>query len=230
MPAGGLLTAGLIAGGAQAGLGIFDMFKGRKERKKAESFLAANKYQIPESAKGYLQSAERMASGVGLPAQDLIESRLAATTAQGVGAIQGAATSAADVQAGLANLFGQQMMSEQNLGVEAANQWQENQRQLQRAQQMFAEEERTEWNQNVLMPYQQRMQRAAEYSQRGRQGLSAGFQGVAGALSGGMQIQGAQNRFNQYMNYLGGGNETMPFMSNNVTAGLQPYRGITLGQ
>lgn len=226
----GLAAAiGLGTGALQSGLGVLDMFRGRKERRAAESFLAKNKYEIPSAARASLQTAERMASGVGLPAQDLMESRLAATTAQGVGAMQGAARSSSDVLGGLSSLFGQQMMAQQGISIEAANQFQENQRQLQRAQQMFGEEQRQEWNQNVLMPYQQRMERAAQYSQRGREGLSAGLSGLASTGAGMMQMKGAQNRLNQYMDYLGGGNTSSP-MSNNITSGMQPYRGITLGQ
>lgn len=195
---------GLGTGLLQTGIGLLERRKARKERDAAESFLEANKYQIPEGAMASLSTAERLAQSPTLPAEDLIRSRLAATTAGGVGALQGAATSASDVQAGLANLFGQQMMAEQDIGISAAQQFVENQRQLQRAQEMMAGYEDLEWQQNVLAPYQQRMERAGQYSQRGAQGIGMGLQGLAGTGAGIMQQKGAEKRFGEYMDYLRG--------------------------
>lgn len=206
----GAAVGGVIGGAA----GFFKGKKDKKEADAAQSFFDKNKYEIPESVKAALQNAERQASGVRLPAEDMRRAQMQQVTAQGLGAAQNVATSASDVQAMLAQVYGQQMMGEQNMAIEGAQRYDENQAQLQRAQMLMGGYEDIEWQQNVLAPYNQMINQASLNQQQRAQEMSSVFNTIGSYGAGKIQEQGAQGRYDEYMNYLRGGAEITPFMQN----------------
>lgn len=192
-------AVGMVGGLAQLGFGIADRIKGKRKLKEAQSFYEQNKYAIPEAARAGLGVAERQAAGLRLPGEDIRRAQMQEAVAGGVGAAQQAATSASDVQATLANLYGQQITGEQNLGIEGARRYDINQQQLQQSLGMMAGYEDIEWQQNVLAPYQQMLGQAEALQSRGGQGMGAGFGGLGGTGAGIMQQQGAQKRYDQWL-------------------------------
>lgn len=206
MPAGGLLTASIIGGASgllQLGLGIGSRAKGKRKLREAESFYAKNKYDIPESARSALGVAERQASGVGLPGEDLYRARLGESTAAGVGAAKEAATSASDVLSVLSSLYGGQMQGEQDIALEAARRYDVNQANLQQALGTMAGFEERKWNYNVYEPYKRMLGQAEAYQQRGSQEISSGL-GTLGGVAGGLtQVGSAQQGLQGLMSTYG---------------------------
>lgn len=203
MPIGAATIAALgVSGGLgllQSGIGIADMIKGRKTLKKAQSFYEKNKYEIPEAARSSLGVAERQASSLKMPGEDIARARLAESTAAGVGSAQQAATSASDVLSVLSGLYGQQMSGEQDILMAGAERYDRNQAQLMNALNTMAGFEREKWQYNVLYPYQQMLGQAEAYSTRGRQELSAGLGSLGQTAGSFANISSQQRMFDDYL-------------------------------
>lgn len=194
---------GGVTGVAQLGMGIADRIKGKKKLKEAESFWEDNKYEIPESAKASLANAERQASGVRLPAEDLRRAQMGQATAQGVGTAQGAATSSGDVLGVLSSLYGQQMVGEQNLGIEGAQRFDQNQTQLRGELGRMAELETEKWQYNSLYPYQQMLGQAEAYQSRGNEGIGMGANALTQTAGDYTQMQAANDQNREFMRQMG---------------------------
>jgi hypothetical protein len=174
---------GIGLGALELGMGIYKDIQAGNRRKKAQSFFDANKFQIPESAKGALSLAQRNASSVTLPGEDLTRARLGETTARGIGAAKTAGTSSADILTHLSSLFSNEERQDTNLGIAGANRWDANQRYLGSAMNNMAKYEVDKWKYNVLYPYQQMMGQAGQMEGQGNQMIGSGV-GQAGAAVG----------------------------------------------
>lgn len=187
------MAIGAIAAGlgslANVGMGIYDRAKSKQEYNKAQSFFEKNKYEIPSSAKASLDIAQRQASSLRMPGQSLAEERMGRNVASGVEQAKRVGTNPSDVLAMLSNLYGQQQQGEQNLAMQAANQYTANQRNFQNALGQYSNLENQKWQYNVLYPYQQMLGRAAQFSDRGAQELSSGVAGIM--QTGAMAMQQA---------------------------------------
>lgn len=191
----------LIVAGAAAltkiGIGIAKNAKAKKARRKAQSVFDANKYDIPESARASLQSAERQASEVGLAGQDVMEAQLGQSTAQGVSAAQDVGTSSSDVLGMLSQMYGNQQAQQQNIGIQAAQQYQQNQSTLQGSLNNMAQWEEKKWKYNVLYPYQQQMTGASQMADQGAASINSGLDTAASAAAGMGKIGMAQKGLDQ---------------------------------
>ena len=209
---------GGVFGTAEVGMGLRDMWRGKKKRKAAAEFWEENKYKIPEGARGALASAERQASGFRLPGEDLRREQLQGVTSQTVGSAQQVGTSSSDVLATLANIGQMQMQAEQGMAIEGAQRYDVNQAVLRDELGRMAgyEEERFRFNQ--LLPYMQMLEQAQVYSNRGAQMISNGIGTIGGVAASSIQEYGAQNNLNQMMQQYGlnnqGGNTTQQQWSN----------------
>jgi len=199
-----------IGGVIGAGLGALDLAKGKKKQKEAQSFYEKNKYEIPEAARSALGVAERQAQGTRMPGEDIARTRLAATTAQGVGAAQQAATSSSDVLGVLSGLYGQQMEGEQDIAMAGAERFDRNQSMLREELGRMSDLERERWQYNSLYPYQQMLGQAEAYQTRGAQGISAGLGALGSAAGGFAQLSSAQNMNQQFMQQMGLGEQWTP--------------------
>lgn len=199
----GKKAAGFIPGLIQTGFGIADRIKGKRKLKEAQSFFEENKYAIPEGAKGALGVAERQASGLRLPGEDILRSRAAEATSGAVGAAQQAATSSSDILGVLGNVYGQQQQREQDISLAGANRFDQNQAALRGELGRFAGFEQEKWKYNALMPYQQMLGQAEALSSRGTQGISMGLSAIGGQAGLNRQVQGAENRQGQFMDMMG---------------------------
>jgi len=182
------IGAGL--GVLEAGLGIVKDIGANKKRKQAQSFFDKNKYQIPESAKGALSLAQRNASSVTLPGEDLRRAQLSETTARGVGAAKTVGTSSADILTHLSSLFGNEQRQDTNMGIAGANRFDANQKFLGNELNKMAGYETDKWKYNVLYPYQQMMGQAGQMQGQGNQMISGGVGtiGQAAATYGQMNV------------------------------------------
>lgn len=207
MPLGGLMTAGLIVGGvtglAQTGLGIADRVKGSRKLKEAQSFYEKNKYKIPESAKAALGVAERQASGLRMPGEDIARERMGQVTGQAVGQAKQAATSSSDVLGVLASVFGNQMLGEQDIVMQGARRYDTMQNQLQGALGQMAQYEDQKWQYNVLYPYNQMLGQAEAYQTRGTQEIGMGMSAFGSTAAGAVQVASAQNQYDAMMQQYG---------------------------
>ena len=200
MPAGGLVTAAAISGGVgllQTGLGIGKAAKAKKARRKAQSIFDKNKYEIPESARASLQSAQRQASEVGLAGQDVMEAQLGQSTAQGVSAAQEVGTSSSDVLGMLSQMYGNQQSQQQSIGIQAAQQYQQNQGTLQNSLSNMANLEDQKWKYNVLYPYQQQMGAAGQMEDQGTSMINSGLSTIGNVAGGMAQMGMAQQGLDQ---------------------------------
>jgi hypothetical protein len=216
MPLGGAVVAG-VAGLAQIGMGIGKAAKAKKARRKAQSTFDQNKYEIPESARASLQSAQRQASEVGLAGQDVMEAQLGQSTAQGVSAAQDVGTSSSDVLGMLSQMYGNQQSQQQSIGIQAAQQYQQNQGVLQNSLSNMANLEDQKWKYNVLYPYQQQMGAAGQMADQGTSMINSGMGAISNVAGGMAQMGMAKQGLNaQYAQTAGAGNP--------VTGGASSYQ------
>lgn len=188
-------ATGYLTGLAQTGIGLWDRMRGEKKLKEAQSFYEKNKYQIPESAKAALGVAQRQASTLRMPGEDIARSRLGETTSRGVGAAQQAATSSSDVLTMLSQLMGQQAQGEQDIAFQGAQRYDRQQANVQQELGRMSDLERERWQYNVLAPAQQMFAQAEALQTRGTQEMSAGLGAIGGTAASGTQMAGAEQRF-----------------------------------
>jgi len=178
---------------AQTGMGIADMIRSGKKQKEAQSFFQKNKYEIPASARAALSAAERSASSLRMPGQDLMEQEVRSSTAQAVGSAREAASSGSDVLAMLSGMYSQEQSQMRGIGQGAASMYEQRQQQLGQALGTMAGLEQQKWQYNVLYPYQQMLGQAEALGTRGREAVSGGFGGMLGTLGSYQQLQSSEN-------------------------------------
>ena len=201
----GAAIIGGVAGLAQLGMGIADKIKAAKKQKEAQSFWEKNKYQIPESAKSQLALAERSAAGLRLPGQDIMEENIRTSTAQGVQDAKEAAMTGGDVLGMLSQVYSGQQNQFKQLGLEAAQNYQQRQQYLGSVLGQMAGYEQQKWQYNSLYPYQQMLGQAEAYGNRGAQQINSGLGSIAGAAGMFMQGQAAQKQLGIMEKYYGVG-------------------------
>ena len=215
-------AAGILPSLASIGFGIADRIKGKKEYKKAQSFFEKNKYEIPESAKAALGNAERAASGLRMPGEDILRSRFGEATSGAIGASKQVASSGSDVLSILGDVYGQQQEQEQNVMLAGANRYDRNQAALRGELGRMAGFEQEKWQYNSLMPYQQMLDRAGTFSSRGTAGISAGLTGLGMTAANNQRVQGAENRWlNDYNTMMGEQPQSQP--QTRITTDDKPY-------
>jgi hypothetical protein len=208
--AGGGAVANIISGASKTA-------KANRIRNKAQSFFEQNKYQIPEEAKAALGISQRQASGIALPGQDIAEGKLGQSTAQGIQAARQSATTPSQILASVTGLYGQQMANQQNLALQAAQNYQARQSQLQNQLQNMAQYENQKWQYNILAPYQQQLNTAAQLQGMGAQQVNAGIGGIANVGAGLASVGSQQQSFNQQVGAFAPQQQqpVQPWMSNN---------------
>jgi hypothetical protein len=204
-----LITGGL-SGLISTGLGIADRVKGKRKLEEAQDFYSKNKHQIPESLKASLQSAEQSAQGFRLPGEDIRRAEIAEATAGGLGAAQQAATSSSDVLSVLAGLYGSQQAQERGLAVEGAERYDRNQAMLRDELGRMAQAEDEKWKYQVLYPYDQMLNQAQAYSERGAAGIGAGLGTIGEAAGSYMQLSSAEQQYQDFLNRMFATSEKKP--------------------
>ncbi len=186
MPAGGLVVGAAISlglGALKTGLGFGKKAKAKRMKRRAQATFDKNKFDVPESAKASLQSAQRRASKVGLAGQDIIEAQMGQSTAQGVKQAQSAATSSSDVLGMLSSLYGNQQLQQQNLGLQAAQQYDKNQIALQSSLGQMANWENQNGNITYYIHINNKWAAAGQMRSEATNTINAGISGIASSAS-----------------------------------------------
>lgn len=182
------VTLAIIAA-AQAGLGLLQQGNAAIKRREAQREFDKNKYQVPSGVKAMLSTIQNMASQTELPGADLLRSRLASTTAQGVEAAQRTAQSSSDVLGALHNLYGRQMQAQQDLAISGAQNYQRNQLQYANALGTLGQYQTQKWMYNTMYPYMQQMTAAGQIEQAGSQNLGSAIQSGISIYSADAQMK-----------------------------------------
>lgn len=224
-----IAAAGISAGLGllQTGLGIGKAAKASRTRKKAQSFFEANQYKVPESATAALGVAQRQASGLSLPGESQIRSKLGETTATGVQQARNVGTSSADILGMMSGLYANQQRQETGLGIQAANRYDQNQRYLGQALNDMAGYEDKKWQYNVLYPYQQMMGQAGQLSGQGNQMISSGVGQIGGAAAAYMQSKAIQAPITAAEQALGLGARTADPIAQMQPRGGRAYENLS---
>jgi hypothetical protein len=202
--------------GAQLGLGVYDRIDAGIRRRKAKKNF--QEFQIPGSAKAYLDKATSIASQRGLPGEDIYRNNALGSASRAVETAGRAAGSSSDVLNVLSKVYGQNYMDfEKNMAVSGENAYQRNQGILTNAMRYMAGLEQQRWQYNELYPYMQEMGAAGQQD-------AAGWGNVNNAVNMGMSQYGAQQQiksqesmFDKFLKAklgTGGGVTPMPFSFN----------------
>ena len=174
MPLGGAVIAGGLAIG-QTVLGALQRGKANRIRKRAMDKYNANPYEVPESARRSVNIMGRLAQGRELPGQDLMEERLASNTAQAVAGARRSATSPTQIMQSQIDAYLNQQRQQQELDLQAANDYRVRQGAYANAVQSIAPYEVERWKYRTLYPIQADLNRSTEMGMAGSQNIAQGL-------------------------------------------------------
>jgi len=150
---------------------LYQMYQGNKLGKTKEE-----KYEIPESAKAALSSAQSQAAMKQLPGQGLMEDKLRRSTASGTNAVQQMGGGSAGMGA-MVDMLANEQNKQSDLDIQAANMYQANQGMLRNQLGNMAGYERQQ-NQRDLDVYDQTMSESSDLK-------GAAMSNAFGAVKGG---------------------------------------------
>jgi hypothetical protein len=211
---------------AQAAIGAGQLISAGAKRRKAKKNF--QEFQIPGSAKAYLDKATSIASQRGIPGADIYRNNALGSASRAVETAGRAAGSSSDVLNVLSKVYGQNYMDfEKNMAVSGEQAYQRNQGILTNAMRYMAGLEQQRWQYNELYPYMQEMGAAGQMD-------AAGWGNINNAVNMGMTQYGAQQQiksqesmFDKYLEAkLGsGGTASVPFSFNSGAYTAQPGTG-----
>lgn len=169
------IVAGVV-GGAQLAQGLYQQYRAGRIRKKAQKEYDANPYQIPEAQTRFVNKMGTLAQSRQLPGQQIMEDRMQSQAAGTVGAARQAATSPSQVLASTLAAYQQQQQNQQNLDLQAAQNYQQRQSQYAQSIASLAPYEQKRWEYRTLYPYQAKLNQAAGLQQQGQQNMQQGIQ------------------------------------------------------
>lgn len=223
MPAGGLATAALIAGGAKAlweiGSGVDQSIKGHKLAKN----LKRPWMEIPEAATRGLENAKFVASQTQLPGHELIEQKIGSTFSNYANALEKAAPSTGTMLNDLNMGYQTNINQLTDLGIAGAKNWQENQGVLRNELDNMANWEQKKFMYNFDEPYRNKAAAASALKGAGMQNINTALTDTAGMLATGANIQGMNNSFDEFLKSL---NKPTPVTVQTPT-GATGVNGIT---
>ncbi len=173
------LTMSLMLSGVK---GVFGAYQGIKGSQMARN-TQRPEYNIPSAATAYLQNAQAMAQNQRLPGQSAIEGQIQGATASGIRNATEAGNNPASIMATIAALNSNQNNAIVNVGTEAAQMQQQNQRNLGQAQQYMAGQEQQAFDYNQNQPYQQKIQAAMALKGAGIQNTFGALENAVGAYT-----------------------------------------------
>lgn len=240
----------IIGGAIAGGSGISEIVAGIIGTNKSQDAIRKLRKEypnmdIPTAITMATELARQDAQRTRLPGQDLYESQIQQSTAQGISASREAATSAADVLGATTSLYGQQSQAMTNLQIEAARQQAANRQRYGQQLNTLGQWQQQQYYMNEYYPWQAEMAQAQGNLQSSYDMLTGGISTLAGSGYGmtsnidssGMTQQTQQtaldqNAYNNAMsaniNYQG----STPLMTNQSMSQYQynPQGNQTLGQ
>lgn len=174
-------------------------------------------YEIPEAQRQALESAKRQAYSTELPGQSILERKLGESTAAGVSNIKDAASSGSSALQAMLQTQGQEQDALSNIGVKAAENYNQNQGMLRGQQGLMAQYQDKALDINKMQPYQQKAATIAALTGSGLQNL---FGAGAGAANAATTLQN-QDMWKNYL--MGGMNPNNTGTQQNPNAAMQDY-------
>lgn len=114
-------------------------------------------YEIPKAITEATNNAKYQAGMTMLPGQNLLEDRLGRNTSNAIADIKNVSTNPSQLGANIAKVYGNQMNAENNLGVQAAQNWSSNQGLLRNQLNALGNYQNQQFEYNQNQPYQAAM-------------------------------------------------------------------------
>lgn len=141
-------------------------------------------YEIPEAVKAALNQSKYLASMRELPGQNVMEARLGENTSRAISQVQNAAANPADLAATIAKIYGAQNQGIQDIGIQAGQNWMNNQNQLNQMLQTYGTYENQAFDYNQNQPYQAAKAAEAALREAAFRNLSSAGTNLASGMSG----------------------------------------------
>lgn len=150
---------------------------------KLQSELQRPDFEIPESQKQALQSAKNQASMTRLPGQSAIEGRLDQTTANQLDMIERMGVGGATSLNAASQAFSNQQSKENELGVQAAENYNRNQQMLRSQLDRMSDWEFKKWTWDKQLPYQNKAEAIAALREGSMRNIDNAFKDTFGGAA-----------------------------------------------
>lgn len=189
---------------AQAVVGAGQLISAGIKRRRAKKNF--QEFEIPGSAKAYLDKATSIASQRGIPGEDLYRNGALGSASRAIETAGRAAGSSADVLGVLSKVYGQNYMDfEKNIAVSGEQAYQRNQGMLTSAMQYMAGLEQQRWQYNELYPYMQEMGAAGQMDAAGWGNINNAGNMALNISGQQKQIASQESMFDEYKKWKLGG-------------------------
>lgn len=131
-------------------------------------------YQIPQAVNEATNNARYLAGMTQLPGQNLMEDRLGRNTSNALADLKEVSNSPSQLGANLAKVYGNQMNAENNLGIQAGQNWMNNQSLLRNQLGALGNAQNYQFDYNQNQPYQAKMAASSALREGAFRNLSAG--------------------------------------------------------
>lgn len=224
-----MATLPLILGAAES---IPNIWYGIQQNRKANqlaSELERPEFDIPESQKRALGSAETQAQMTRLPGQSAIEGRLDQITANQLNSIERLGPGGPTSLNAAGQAYGQQMQKENELGVAAAENYNQNQNILRNQLDRMSEWEFKKWAWDKQLPYQNKAEAIAALREGSMRNFDNAFKDVFG-MGAMASVIGSNNEPEWLKNLLGSGTDKSGTAESILSAPKAPAKDLTLSE
>jgi hypothetical protein len=141
-------------------------------------------YQIPQEVLQSLNQAKYMASMTELPGQNLMESKIGQNVSKGISELERVSSNPADLASNVSRMYLGANDQINNIGVQAAQQWLQNQGMLGNKLENMGAYRDKEFQLNQMDPYQNNMAAASALREGSFRNLNAAGEDMSSALGG----------------------------------------------
>jgi hypothetical protein len=141
-------------------------------------------YQIPQEVLQSLNQAKMMASMTELPGQNLMESKIGQNVSKGISELERVSSNPADLASNVSRMYLGANDQINNIGVQAAQQWLQNQGMLGNKLENMGVYRDKEFQLNQMDPYQNNMAAASALREGSFRNLNAAGEDMSSALGG----------------------------------------------
>ena len=131
-------------------------------------------YEIPQAVQEATNNAKYVAGMTQLPGQNIMEDRLGRNTSNALADLKEVSNSPSQLGANLAKVYGNQMNAENNLGIQAGQNWMNNQGLLRNQLTQLGQAQNYQFDYNKNQPYQNNMAARSALKEGSFRNLSAG--------------------------------------------------------
>jgi len=167
-------------------------------------------YNIPEAKTQALNRSKNLASSMNMAGQANVEQRLDQASANALYDINQNSSSGVEALAALSGVYSNQMGQENQLGLNAAQDYQLRQNAVLGELNKYAEYQDKAWDYNVNQPFQEKAAAAQALGEAGMRNKYEGMKGVVGAGVMGMKMQNANENNAEWLKALQGSQSSLP--------------------